>query len=113
LVNIQPQDRAAIDALLAAHGIRPIEQLSAVRRGGLACPALPTCGLAITEAERAMPKVLDQLEDTLNELGIPDEPLAVRMTGCPNGCARPYIAEIAFVGRSLNKYAVFLGGNPE
>ncbi len=76
----------------------------------MACPALPTCGLAVAESERAMPEVLDQFEAELDALGLGDEPLTIRMTGCPNGCARPYTADIAFVGRSLGLYNVYVGG---
>ncbi len=111
LCDIDPVDRAAIDALLAEHNVQTVEQISAVRRNSLACPALPTCGLALTEAERMLPGVLDQVEEALADLGIPDEAIAIRMTGCPNGCARPYVAELAFVGRTLNKYTVYLGGS--
>ncbi|MHB8629225.1 MAG: NADPH-dependent assimilatory sulfite reductase hemoprotein subunit [Aggregatilineales bacterium] len=111
LTDVDAADRDAIDALLAEHHVLNVKAISGVRRYGLACPALPTCGLAITEAERVLPSVIDELEDILDDLGIPNEPIAVRMTGCPNGCARPYSAEIAFVGRSLNKYTVYLGGN--
>lgn len=111
LADLDPLDRPAIEALLAAHQIKLVEQYSGVRRYGLACPALPTCGLAITEAERALPGVLDQIEDILEELGLLDDPIHIRMTGCPNGCARPYAAEIGLVGRSLNKYTIFLAGN--
>lgn len=112
LVDIRSEDREAINALLAKHHIRALEELTGVRRYGLACPALPTCGLALTEAERALPHVLDEIEVQLAEIGLPNEPIMIRMTGCPNGCARPYVAELAFVGRSLNKYTVFIGGNP-
>lgn len=111
LVDIHPEQRAAIEALLADHHIQTVEQFSGARRYGIACPALPTCGLAITEAERALPSVLDELEMVLAELGLLDDPISIRMTGCPNGCARPYVAEIAFVGRSLEKYKLYLGGN--
>lgn len=110
LTDIRPEDRPAIEALLNEYGIITLEQISGVRRLGLACPALPTCGLAITEAERALPQVLDEIEDDLEEIGLPDAPITIRMTGCPNGCARPYVSEVAFVGRSLNKYTIFLGG---
>jgi sulfite reductase (ferredoxin) len=110
LIDIQPQDRADIDALLAEYGIRQIADFSGVRRYSLACVALPTCSLAITEAERALPQVIDEFEQTLDELGIPNEEIAIRMTGCPNGCARPYVAEIGLVGRSLDKYTIYLGG---
>ncbi len=111
LTDIAPEHRAAIDDLLAAHQVLKVETISGVRRNGLACPALPTCGLAIAESERALPGILDQIEAVLTDLGIPNEPITVRMTGCPNGCARPYVSEIAFVGRSLNKYMLYLGGN--
>lgn len=111
LTNIEPQDRAAIEALLAEYHILTVEQISATHRQALACPAMPTCGLAIAEAERVMPEVVSAFEALLTELNIPDEPIMMRMTGCPNGCARPYVAEIGFVGRALNKYTIFLGGN--
>jgi sulfite reductase (ferredoxin) len=77
----------------------------------MACPALPTCGLALAEAERALPAVIAALERELEQLGVADAALTVRMTGCPNGCARPYTSDLAFVGRSLDKYAVFVGGS--
>jgi len=112
LTGIAPEDRAAVDALLVEYGVRRVEQISAVRRSALACPAMPTCSLAITEAERIFPQVIDELEDTLDDLNIADAAIVARMTGCPNGCARPYVAEIAFVGRSLEKYSIFLGGSP-
>jgi sulfite reductase (ferredoxin) len=112
LTNILPDDRAAIEATLDEYGIRRVEAIRTVRRNAIACVALPTCGLAITEAERVFPHVIDQFEATLDELGIPDADITARMTGCPNGCARPYVAEIAFVGRSLDKYTIFLGGDP-
>jgi sulfite reductase beta subunit-like hemoprotein len=77
----------------------------------MACPALPTCGLALAESERVMPQVLERLEALLGEVGLAGESLGIRVTGCPNGCARPYTAELALVGRSPGKYAVFAGGN--
>lgn len=110
LTDIRAEDRADIDALLADYGIRQIGDFSGVRRYSLACVALPTCSLAITEAERALPQVIDEFEVALDELGLPNEDIAIRMTGCPNGCARPYVAEIGLVGRSLDKYTVYLGG---
>ena len=85
--------------------------VSTVRRWSMACPAMPTCGLAIAEAERALPGVIDELEREMVRVGIDPVPFTVRMTGCPNGCARPYTADIAFVGRALDKYTVFVGGN--
>ena len=111
LASIRNEDKAKIEALLVEYGITQVEQISGLRRNTLACPALPTCGLAITEAERAMPHLVEELEGVMEEVGIAEEPISMRMTGCPNGCARPYVAELAFVGRSLNKYVIYLGGN--
>jgi sulfite reductase (ferredoxin) len=81
-----------------------------VRKHSLACPAIPTCGLAISESERALPALLDELEKLLKELGLDQETLSVRMTGCPNGCVRPYQSDIGLVGRSGDKYTLFVGG---
>jgi sulfite reductase (NADPH) hemoprotein beta-component len=77
----------------------------------MACPALPTCGLALAESERALPGILTDVENLLAELGLQEEELIIRMTGCPNGCARPYTAELALVGKGPNKYQLYLGGN--
>ena len=99
-----------VERILEAHGVTLPTRLSAARRYSMACPALPTCGLAVAESERAIPGILDQLEAELTELGLRDAPLTVRMTGCPNGCARPYTADLAFVGRSLGLYHVYVGG---
>jgi sulfite reductase (ferredoxin) len=77
----------------------------------MACPALPTCGLAVTEAERALPDVLDTLQVTFDTVGVSDAVPTVRMTGCPNGCARPYVAEIGLVGDAVDRYQVWLGGD--
>lgn len=112
LTGIASEDRAELDALLAEHGVRPPHEISAVRRGSMACPALPTCGLAVAESERVLPSVLDRLEGELAALGLARDEVTVRMTGCANGCARPYTADLGFVGRSLGKYAVYVGGNP-
>ena len=113
LCDIEPSRRAEIDAILSDHGLIAAEQLSTVRRHSMACPALPTCGLSITESERVMPQLIDQLEAELLKQGIPDERIAVRMTGCPNGCARPYSPDIGLVGKTVGKYTVFLGGNAQ
>lgn len=113
LANIDPAVRPEIDFLLIEHQIRQVEQLSGIRRFALACPALPTCSLAITEAERALPELLEQFEGLLDELGLTNDEIVLRMTGCPNGCARPHMAEIALVGRALNKYSLYLGGSFE
>lgn len=111
LVGLDPADRPAIDFELFRHGIATVGDISSVRRHEMACPALPTCGLAIAEAERVLPGVVDQLEWELERLGLGDEAISVRMTGCPNGCARPYVAELAFVGRALDKYQIYVGGD--
>jgi sulfite reductase (ferredoxin) len=113
LCDIDPQDREDISRILVEHGIKQAHELTMVRRLAIACPAFPTCGLSITESERVFPGVIDQLERELARLGIPQEKIAVHMTGCPNGCARPYTPDIGFVGRTLGKYTIFLGGNVE
>jgi sulfite reductase (ferredoxin) len=111
LTDIPDRQRRLVDRILADHGIAGHRTLSVVRRWSMACPALPTCGLALAEAERVLPDVIAELERELETLGVADAALTVRMTGCPNGCARPYTADLAFVGRSLHKYAVFVGGS--
>ena len=89
------------------------DELPSIRRLGMACVALPTCGLALAEAERVFPKLLRELEANWVRLGLANEPLAVRMTGCPNNCVRTEMAEVGFVGASPGKYHVYLGGNRE
>jgi sulfite reductase (ferredoxin) len=96
--------------LLASHGVREVKSLSNVERYSMACPALPTCGLALADSERALPGVLLELEREIASLGLSDVPLTVRMTGCPNGCARPYNADIGFVGRRPGVYHIYVGG---
>ncbi|HSR68246.1 MAG TPA: NADPH-dependent assimilatory sulfite reductase hemoprotein subunit [Acidobacteriota bacterium] len=102
-----------VKGLLREHGVEEAGQLTQVRRHSMACPALPTCGLALGESERLLPSVLQELERELDELGLKSSPLTVRMTGCPNGCARPYTADLAFVARSPSTYHVFVGGRLE
>src|SRR6266404_197151 len=111
LVNIRPEQRADIKQLLSEHGVSVHNTFSRTRLASMACPALPTCGLALAESERTLPELLTRVENLLAELGLQEEELIVRMTGCPNGCARPYMAEVAFVGKSPNKYQMYLGGN--
>jgi sulfite reductase (ferredoxin) len=113
LCNVASQDREAIDEVLRSHGVVGVEHVTNARRWAMACPAIPTCPLAVAESERALPAILDEFEVALARLGLAGEKLTFRMTGCPNGCARPYAADIAFVGRSLGKYIVYVGGNPE
>lgn len=113
LCDIDPKDRAEINRLLSEHGIKNENELSIVRRYSIACPAFPTCGLSITESERALPGLIDELEVALAKLGLQSDKIAVHMTGCPNGCARPYTPDIGLVGKAVGKYTMFLGGNPE
>src|SRR5262245_28953362 len=111
LGDIDSANRPAIDSLLNEHGIERPENLSLVRKWSMACPAIPTCGLALTESERVLPAMIDQFEGALKELGLDGQQLSVRMTGCPNGCARPYNSDIGLVGRSGTKYTLFVGGH--
>ena len=121
LADIDPAHKPAIEAWLGEFGIASVEEISTVRRWSMACPAFPTCGLAVTESERVMPTLIDGLEAELKSQGLADERFTVRMTGCPNGCARPYNSDIGLVGRSALKtddggnvagtYTIFLGGS--
>jgi sulfite reductase (ferredoxin) len=109
--NIDPAQKPAIDKILTEHGIQRPEDLTPVRQLGQACVALPTCGMALAESERVFPDVLTKIEDIMAQLGLSEEPILIRMTGCPNGCARPYNADISFVGRAPGKYALYVGGS--
>jgi sulfite reductase (ferredoxin) len=111
--EIEPSLKAQIQAILEEHGvITDTKKISVLTRYAMACPALPTCGLAVTESERAIPEILERLEALLTKVGLKNEKIVIRMTGCPNGCARPYLAEIGFVGSAPEKYQVWLGGTP-
>ncbi|NJK90652.1 MAG: NADPH-dependent assimilatory sulfite reductase hemoprotein subunit [Blastochloris sp.] len=111
LCDIQPRDRAAIDQILRQHGIADPAGLTEARRMAHACVALPTCGLSLAESERVFPQVMNGIDAILRELNLAEEPILFRMSGCPNGCSRPYNADISFVGRGPNKYAFFIGGS--
>ena len=111
LANINSSHREGIDQVLAMHGIPAANQVATVRRSSMACVALPTCGMALAESERYLPTLLTQLEQLLAELGLAEEEITIRMTGCSNGCVRPHTAEIALVGKAPNKYNLMLGGN--
>jgi sulfite reductase (ferredoxin) len=113
LVGIADRDRAAVGHALRDYGLRTIDRITPVERLALACPALPTCGLALTEAERVLPTIRADIDAALADAGLAGEAVSVRVTGCPNGCARPYVAELALVGRSGNRYAIYAGGNRE
>ncbi len=110
IANVSPAKRPQIGKLLEQYGIRDSHEQSALRLNSLACVALPTCGLSLAEAERYLPDLLTELEEAIEENGLRHDAITIRMTGCPNGCARPYISEIAFVGRAPGKYNVYLGG---
>jgi sulfite reductase (NADPH) hemoprotein beta-component len=109
--NVSSQKKRKIDELVKAYGLTSGERHSALRRNAMSCVALPTCGLAMAEAERYFPTLLTKLEAILDEVGLRDDEIVIRMTGCPNGCARPFLAEIAFTGRAVGKYNVYLGGS--
>src|SRR5205085_1448731 len=111
LCNLHRGARQEVDVILEDYGVPSQEAISQVRQHSMACPAMPTCGLALSESVRVMPNLLDRLEKELCRLGLGDEKLSVRMTGCPNGCARPYQSDIGIVGRSGDKYTVFVGGH--
>lgn len=110
IANISPAMRPRIEALLEQYGMKDSHEKSALRLNSLACVALPTCGLSLAEAERYLPDLLTELEEVIEENGLRHDAITIRMTGCPNGCARPYIAEIGFVGRNPGRYNVYLGG---
>ncbi|MFL5625358.1 MAG: NADPH-dependent assimilatory sulfite reductase hemoprotein subunit [Ktedonobacteraceae bacterium] len=109
--DISEAQREPFSALLASYGIPTDPTEIGSHRFAMACPALPTCGLALAEAERVLPAVMQQIEADLQELGLAHIPLSVRMTGCPNGCARPYMGDIGFVGRTKDVYNVYVGGD--
>src|SRR5882724_4290622 len=111
LVNVKPVEVEPITKLLAEHGIEVEKQSTVIHRSSMVCPALPTCGLALAESERVFPDVLTRIEKVLAEVGLKDEEIVIRMTGCPNGCARSSMAELGFIGRSPGKYAMLVGGN--
>lgn len=109
IANISEASKPAIAALLAEHRIPDAEHWSGLRRHALSCVALPTCGLAMAESERWLPTLLERLEPILAQAGLNNDAITVRVTGCPNGCARPYLAEIGLVGKSPGRYNLYLG----
>ena len=114
IYEIEPSQKQAIQQILEQKGVvtQP-EALDPLVRYSMACPALPLCGLAVTESERILPSILDRIRALLNKLDMEDEKLVIRMTGCPNGCARPYMAELGLVGSAPGTYQVWLGGTPD
>jgi sulfite reductase (ferredoxin) len=113
LSEIDPADRDTITALLREHGVRLAEEILPVERWALACPALPSCGLALTEAERVREDIVGAIAARLERWGLERERLSVRITGCPNGCARPYSGDIGIVGRVPGFYSLYVGGDFE
>ena len=111
LKNIAPSQKDGIEAILKEHSVKLADEYEMNHRLSMACPALPLCGLAITEAERFMPDVVERMNNLFAKEGV-TTPITMRMTGCPNGCSRPYMGEIGFVGASPNTYQIWLGGSP-
>ncbi len=111
VAGIAPEDKAGIGSLLLQYGLE--EGASALRQASMACVALPTCGLALAESERYLPSLVTKLDAVMAEAGLQDQPIVLRMTGCPNGCARPYLAEIAMVGRGPGRYNLYVGAAPD
>ncbi len=111
IANVDAKDRGKIDKLVEKYGLDGYKRQSGIRRHSIACVALPTCGLAMAESERYAPVLLPKLEALLDKHGLIDAPILLRLSGCPNGCSRPYLAEIALVGRALGRYDLRLGAN--
>lgn len=109
--DVSPEDKDRLESILKSHGVPLSEEITPARRWSMACPALPLCGLAVTESERIMPTVIDQMDSMLAELDLSDEVFTTRMTGCPNGCARPYNSDIGLVGKAKGKFTLLLGGS--
>ena len=109
IAGVTSQKKKKISELIEQFGLTDGSHYSALRRSSMACVALPTCGLAMAEAERYLPKLIDKIEDILDENGLRDKEITIRMTGCPNGCARPGLGEIAFMGKAVGKYNMYLG----
>jgi len=112
LRNIEPSTKYDVESVLREHGVKLIHEIDAITRKSIACPAFPLCGLAMAEAERVQPEINARLLAKLREMGMANDDFVTRTTGCPNGCARPYMAEIAFVGSGPKTYQLWLGGSP-
>jgi sulfite reductase (ferredoxin) len=113
IADLSIDDRETVDGILKEHGVALPLDVTPVARWAMACPALPTCGLALNEAERIRIPLIDEIEQALARHGLKYERLSVRITGCPNGCARPYAGDIGLVGRTPDSYAIYLGGDFE
>lgn len=109
IANIEEKDKESLDKILSKLYVN--KKLTGIRMNSLACTALNSCPLAFAEAERYLPRLIDKIDEVIYKLGLQDAPINIRMTGCPNGCARPYLGEIGLVGRTIGKYNVYLGAN--
>ncbi|HSU79518.1 MAG TPA: assimilatory sulfite reductase (NADPH) hemoprotein subunit [Candidatus Angelobacter sp.] len=110
IANISEENKAIITDLIQKYGLTEGKHYSALKRNSMACVALPTCGLAMAESERYLPSLLEKIDLILEEVGLTEEDIVIRMTGCPNGCARPALAELAFIGKAPGKYNMYIGG---
>ncbi|MCD8917336.1 NADPH-dependent assimilatory sulfite reductase hemoprotein subunit [Staphylococcus gallinarum] len=111
IANVDTQKKPEIEALIDEYGLTDGKHYTGLRRNSMACVAFPTCGLAMAESERYLPSLITKIEDLLDEAGLSEEEITIRMTGCPNGCARPALAEIAFIGKAPGKYNMYLGAS--
>jgi sulfite reductase (ferredoxin) len=113
IYEIAPSQKAKIEAIFKEHHvITNPDKIDDLVRYSMACPAWPTCGLAVTESERVLPSINERIRAILKKVGLANQSLVIRMTGCPNGCARPYMAELGFVGSAPDTYQIWLGGTP-
>ena len=108
IAGVAADDKPSIESALSEYSLD--RGVSALRQRAMACVALPTCGLALAESERYLPSLITKLESVMSDAGLAEDEIVVRMTGCPNGCARPYVAEVAMVGRGPGRYHLYLGG---
>ncbi|MEC2306567.1 MULTISPECIES: assimilatory sulfite reductase (NADPH) hemoprotein subunit [Heyndrickxia] len=109
--NVTDEMKGKIDELVEKYHLTDGKHASALRRNSMSCVAFPTCGLAMAEAERYLPELLGKIEEILDEAGLREEEIVIRMSGCPNGCSRPALAEMAFIGKGPGKYNLYLGGS--
>jgi sulfite reductase (NADPH) hemoprotein beta-component len=110
IANISPEKKLEIEKLLEEHKMVDSYERTALRLNSMACVSLPTCGLALAESQRYLPDLITEIDEIIESAGLRHDAITIRMTGCPNGCARPYISEIGFVGRAPGKYNLYLGG---
>lgn len=111
IANVDEKDKPEIQQIIDEYGLTDGKNYSGLRRNSMACVAFPTCGLAMAESERYLPSLVSKIENLLDEFGLSEEEITIRMTGCPNGCARPALAEISFIGKAPGKYNFYLGGS--